>query len=292
MQLHKNDGTETPPPLCVSIMAKPRFANRLSLLASLASDSKGMSSVPNFVPHQETDGDGAYTHEELEALAKSDESAKHDEATEAQQDEQEPSVQPAELHQDPPEVEQEHNHNEESADALSAPNPDEPAHEEVANEQSLKSEEANAEHAPALGNSNGGSEESQGFETVDDQGIEPYPIEFDESELTVGHEDPDSADHALAPAAKSDLAHAEVQAEKAVATDTPLAEAHPTAEKPEAPALAEDDNDELDFDDDYDDALAINANRTKGTTTTPAKRGLDGATNDNDHTAKKARPST
>ncbi|KAF2148371.1 hypothetical protein K461DRAFT_324722 [Myriangium duriaei CBS 260.36] len=88
VQLHHNDGTDHPPPMIVSLITRPRFANRLTLLSNIAAEGKGLSQVPGVYGLHEVDADGAYAHdatEYIDAAEIQDDLEKTDLSTNAQQ---------------------------------------------------------------------------------------------------------------------------------------------------------------------------------------------------------------
>lgn len=60
VQLHRQDGNEQPPPVTVSLTSKPRFINRLTLLANAAAEGRGLSQIAFLSPQAE----GEYSYDE------------------------------------------------------------------------------------------------------------------------------------------------------------------------------------------------------------------------------------
>ncbi|KAF2222471.1 hypothetical protein BDZ85DRAFT_128485 [Elsinoe ampelina] len=67
VQLHRQDGNEQPPAMSVSLTRKPRFANRLTLLANAAAEGKGFSQLTFLSAHMNDSPTYAEEYQDEEA---------------------------------------------------------------------------------------------------------------------------------------------------------------------------------------------------------------------------------
>ena len=249
MLINRNDGVEPAPAMTVQLNVRPKFTNRLTLLANLAAEGKGAAPVPSRYYHEPE-----YVHEAEQSYT-----APGEVADKAGEDDG--------LLDDKQYAETADDEHDGYAD-------------DFFNQYTAEDERSTLDDAAAVG--------EEASEDADGERHGPV-TEGNPNEAAV--EIADDSLSALVEESASVVAEDSHEGENASESDTTskTIETDSAAAAPHSPAPEEED--ELDFDDNYDDELAINASVTTSTTGTAMKRALDDANTADDQETKRLRSS-